>query len=113
MTDAREDRQRDGRQRDGHRKGAAGGTARLADVMANARHEFEMITGREVEAISAVHRHDGGWTLCLEVVELRRVPDSTSILGTYETTVDGDGSVIEYERTSRYHRNQASEADSL
>lgn len=102
MTDGK-----DGRQ-DGDR-----GKPRLTDVMATARREFEMITGRDVEAVSSVHRHDGGWTLCLEVVELRRVPDSTSILGTYETTVDRDGSVIEYERTSRYHRNQASEADSL
>jgi len=89
------------------------GTARLADVMATARREFEMITGREVEAVHTVHRHDGGWTLHLEVVELRRVPDSTSILGSYETTVDAHGSIIEYERTSRYHRNQASEGDSL
>lgn len=87
--------------------------ARLADVMAVARREFETITGRQVEAVSSVHRRDDGWTLCLEVVELRRVPDSTSILGTYETMVDGDGSVIEYERTARYHRNQASETDSL
>lgn len=87
--------------------------ARLADVMATARREFEMITGRPVEAVSSVHRHDGGWTLCLEVVELRRVPDSTSILGTYETIVDADGSVIEYERTGRYYRNQAAGEDSL
>lgn len=98
---------------DGRAKVAAGGAARLADTMASARREFEMITGREVEAVSSVHRLDDGWMLCFEVVELRRVPDSTSILGTYETRVDGDGSVIEYERTSRYHRNQASEADSL
>lgn len=88
-------------------------TTSLAAVMANARKEFLMITGREVEAVSSVHRRDGGWTLCLEVVELRRVPDSTSILGTYETQVDADGSVIEYERTGRYHRNQATDLDSL
>lgn len=98
--------------RDGQRVAAAG-PARLADVMAEARREFEMITGREVEAVSSVQRHDGGWTLCLEVVELRRVPDSTSILGTYETMVDGDGAVMEYQRTGRYYRNQASEVDSL
>jgi len=91
----------------------ATGPARLADVMAKARREFEMITGREVEAVSSVQRHEGGWTLCLEVVELRRIPESTSILGNYETVVDADGSVIEYQRTGRYHRNQASEADSL
>ena len=88
-------------------------SARLADVMTAARREFEMITGRQVEAVSSVHRRDDGWTLCLEVVELRRVPDSTSILGTYETIVDGEGAVIEYERTGRYYRNQAGDTDSV
>lgn len=87
--------------------------ARLAEVMATARQEFESVTGRQVEAVSSVQRGDDGWTMCMEVVELRRVPDSTSILGTYETTVDRDGALIEYERTGRYYRNQTSEADSL
>lgn len=86
---------------------------RLTNVLATAMRDFEMITGRRVESVSSVKRHDGGWSLCLEVVELRRVPDSTSILGTYETHVDREGGLIEYERTGRYYRNQASDMDTL
>ncbi len=87
------------------------GTKRLADVIDTARQELELLMGRRVESVSSVRRSEEGWTLCMEVVELQRVPDSTSVLGTYETDVDGHGSVLGYERTRRYHRNQASEAD--
>ncbi len=87
------------------------GVRRLADVIGTACRELEQFTGREVDSVTSVRRGDGGWTLCLEVVELERVPDSTSVLGTYETVVDDDGSVIEYERTRRYCRNQTSEVD--
>lgn len=98
--------------RNGQQAEAHNGT-RLADVMASAQQEFESMTGRKVEGVSSVRRRENGWALCLEVVELRRVPDSTSILGTYETFVDSDGAVIEYERTGRYYRNQASDTDSI
>lgn len=84
---------------------------RLADVISTARRELEMFTGRTVESVSSVRRNEDGWTLCLEVLEVQRVPDSTSVLGTYETEVDDHGSVLGYERTARYHRNQTSEAD--
>lgn len=93
------------------RTAPAPGARRLADVIGEAQREFESLTGRTVESVSSVRRNEGGWTLALEVVELERVPASTSILGTYEAFVDEDGSVMEYERIRRYHRNQASEVD--
>jgi Gas vesicle synthesis protein GvpO len=71
-----------------------------------------MLTGRPVDAVSAVHRSEEGWTMCFEVVELERVPASTSVLATFEVEVDGDGAVIDFGRISRYYRNQASEGDS-
>ncbi len=87
------------------------GPVRLRDVLAESRAEIEMLTGHPVDSVSAVHRSNDGWTLTLEVVELERIPASTSVLGSYEVVVDGDGAVIEYDRVRRYYRNQASEAD--
>ncbi len=87
------------------------GPRRLADVITRARRELELFTGQPVDSVSSVRRSDGGWTLSLEVVELQRIPDSTSVLGSYETVVDEEGAVVEYERTRRYYRNQASEVE--
>jgi hypothetical protein len=86
---------------------------KLTDLTRRTRAEFESLTGQIVESVTSVRRRDDGWVLCLEVVELERVPASTSILGTYEAWVDDDRSLIEFERTGRYHRNQTSQSDSL
>lgn len=84
----------------------------MAQVIRTARREIEALTGRPVESVSAVRRCDEGWSVSVEVVELERVPASTSVLGTYEAVVDGDGELLQYERTRRYYRNSASDGDS-
>jgi hypothetical protein len=80
-------------------------------VLERARHEMEALTGRPVDAVTGVRRAEDGWELTVEVVELERIPASTSVLGAYEVVVDSDGSIVEYQRTQRYYRNQASEGD--
>jgi hypothetical protein len=85
--------------------------AGLLPVIARAREQLEALTGRRPESVTAVRRTEGGWTMTVELVELERIPASTSILGTYDVSVDGDGNLVEYARTSRYHRNQAGEQE--
>lgn len=85
--------------------------SRIGAVISAARAEFEAVTGRPVYSVSSVRRRDDGWTLCLEVIELERIPASTSVVGSYEVMLDDDGALLEYERTGRYYRNQASEGD--
>jgi Gas vesicle synthesis protein GvpO len=54
-----------------------------------------------------MQREDDGWSLCVEVVELRRVPDTTSLLATYELHLDTDGGLAGWARTRRYERGRA------
>jgi len=42
----------------------------------------------------------------LELLELPRIPDTTSLLGTYEATLDADGNLVDARRVRRYPRNQ-------
>lgn len=86
-------------------------TRPVRDVLKKARDEMQLLTGRPVDAVTGVRKSDKGWELTLEVVELERIPASTSVLGAYDVLVDRDGSVVEYERTQRYYRNQPSEGD--
>jgi hypothetical protein len=71
-----------------------------------AREQFEAITGREVEAISALMKRDQGWELHVEVVELERIPETTSVLATYAVRLDSAGRFLGYERLRRYTRGQ-------
>jgi hypothetical protein len=43
------------------------------------------------------------------VLELRRVPNTTDVLATYEATMDSDGELAGYRRLHRYVRGAAGE----
>ena len=75
-----------------------------------AREQMRELTGRQVESVLGVRRgDDGGWEALVEVVELRRVPDSTDVLASYLLVLDDDCELQEYRRTRRYYRNQVEE----
>ena len=57
--------------------------------------------------VSGISRTPNGWTVTLEVVELRRIPESTDVLATYEVELDGDGRYLGFSRGRRYSRSQA------
>jgi hypothetical protein len=88
---------------------ASGGD--LMQVIRRAQDQLSALTGRQPEGVSALRRTDGGWSMEVELVELERIPASTSILGTYQVTVDREGNLQEYSRISRYHRNQAGDGE--
>jgi hypothetical protein len=67
------------------------------------------LTGQKVEGLSGIHRIDDGWVAYAEVLELRRVPETSDVLATYEVELDDDGSVTGYRRVKRYTRAQTEE----
>jgi hypothetical protein len=81
----------------------------MSKVLAHARRELQDLLGHPVERVSGVAPDGDGWRLSLDVVELERIPDSTSVLGCYEVVLDEEGDIVEYERTHRYYRNRADE----
>jgi hypothetical protein len=87
------------------------GRASIGTVVSNARAQLQELTGRPSEGVTSMERDEEGWRLSVEVVELERIPASTSILGAYDVRVDGDGNLVEYTRIARYHRNQAGESE--
>jgi hypothetical protein len=108
---ARDDGERDGRDngagrasRNAKRTASPDG---IAQVARRAVEQLGLLTGKEAEFVSRVERCDGGWRLSVEVVEVERIPDSTSVLGSYEVRTDGGGNLLEYARSRRYFRNQA------
>src|SRR3954470_2775620 len=87
---------------------------KAADVVKHARRQLAELTGRQPEAVLGVGRNgngDDGWKVTMEMLEMRRVPNSTDLLGCYEVTLDGDGDLLEYRRTRRYARGQADDGE--
>jgi hypothetical protein len=79
----------------------------LTEVAAKARDLLRSLRGVDAESVSGVTRTRNGWKVALEVVELRRIPESTDVLASYEVELDGDGGFLRFERGRRYHRSQA------
>ncbi|MET9855560.1 gas vesicle protein [Streptomyces sp. NPDC006450] len=83
------------------RTGAPGAAA----AMRAAAGQLSELLGRTPESVASLKpTEDGGWEAQVEVVELERIPDSTSVLASYRVNLDEDGELISYERTRRYSR---------
>jgi len=89
---------------------SSNGRVGALQVIRAAREQVSELTGRPVEGVLGVRRaDDGGWEALVEVVELRRVPDSTDVLASYLLVLDDACELQEYRRTRRYFRNQVEE----
>ncbi|MFG2819597.1 gas vesicle protein GvpO [Kitasatospora sp. NPDC048365] len=71
-----------------------------------ARH-VQALTGRGSESITSLERTNDGWRIAVEVLESRRIPDSTDILAVYDVVLDDDGELVSYRRAGRYYRGRA------
>ncbi|MEU8946095.1 gas vesicle protein [Streptomyces sp. NPDC048489] len=75
-------------------------------AMRSAAGQLEELLGRTPESVSAIKPTDEGWEADVEVLELERVPETTSIIGTYHVTLSARGELVAYEQTRRYSRGQ-------
>jgi len=70
-----------------------------------AMEQFGALIGRAPEAVSGVRAlPDGGWSVLVDVLELERIPATTSVMATYRVDVDVAGELYGCERLRRYTR---------
>jgi hypothetical protein len=81
---------------------------RVAD---RAREFLQELSGADVESVSGLDRTASGWAVTVEAVEVRRIPESTDVLATYEVELDEDGDLVRYQRLRRYARAQSDRGD--
>ncbi|GAA2438317.1 gas vesicle protein [Streptomyces mauvecolor] len=77
------------------------------DVLRGARAQLSELIGMPAESVSSFERADNGWQLRIEVLELARVPDTMSLLASYEVELDAQGGLTGYRRLHRYERGRA------
>jgi Gas vesicle synthesis protein GvpO len=77
-------------------------------VIDRAREQLQDLLERPVESVSSLERTHDGWVAQLEVVELRRIPESTDVLASYEMELDDELNLRRYQQSRRYTRSRAS-----
>ena len=76
------------------------------NVLDRAKEQLAVLTGRMPETISSLAPSDDGWKLTVEVLEIEKIPDTTSVMASYAIEVDDDGNVLEFDLLARYSRGQ-------
>jgi hypothetical protein len=77
------------------------------EVLREARAQLTELTGMAAESVTSFEQTEDGWTLEIEVLELTRVPDTMSLLASYEVNLDPQGQLTGYRRLRRYERGRA------
>ncbi|MFD7607673.1 gas vesicle protein [Streptomyces mirabilis] len=77
------------------------------EVLRQARTQLAELTGMAAESVSSFEQTEDGWTLEIEVLELTRVPDTMSLLASYQVVLDPQGELTGYRRIRRYERGRA------
>ena len=77
------------------------------EVLREARAQLEELIGMPADSVSSFERTEDGWQLEIEVLELERVPDTMSLIASYEVLLDPEGALTGYRRVRRYERGRA------
>lgn len=88
-------------------KGTAEDRPTPMQVLRHARTQLAELTGMAAESVSSFEQTEDGWALEVEVMELARVPDTMSLMASYQVDLDPEGQLTGYRRVRRYERGRA------
>ncbi|MFF9525607.1 gas vesicle protein [Streptomyces achromogenes] len=77
------------------------------EVLRQARAQLTELTGLVPETVSSFEQTEDGWSVEVEVLELTRVPDTMSLMASYQVELDPEGQLTGYRRVRRYERGRA------
>ncbi|SHH76392.1 Gas vesicle synthesis protein GvpO [Streptomyces sp. 3214.6] len=77
------------------------------EVLRQARAQLAELTGMAAESVPSFEQTEDGWSLEIEVLELARVPDTMSLMASYQVELDPEGQLTGYRRVRRYERGRA------
>ncbi|MET9887553.1 gas vesicle protein [Streptomyces sp. NPDC006430] len=80
------------------------GVPDAASAIRSAAGQLAQLLGRTPDSVSSLKPTEDGWEAQVEVMELERIPDTTSVMASYKVALDPDGQLVSYERTRRYTR---------
>jgi hypothetical protein len=105
-ADQKQDRSGGAEQKQGRSGTSQSGRVPIAEAMRLAAGQLAELLQCEPGSVSAVKATNEGWKADVEVVEVERIPETTSVMGSYRVELDGEGNLLGYERTRRYARGQ-------
>jgi len=78
----------------------------VPEIATRAKEQLSALTGLKASTVSSLSHDDDGWCIVADLIELKRIPEASDILATYEVRLDEKGNLVSYQRTRRYTRGQ-------
>ena len=71
---------------------------RITELTEKAKSQLSDLTGLKPLTVTGVSKDEQGWHITLDMLEMSRIPNSTDVLGDYETLLDDNGDLLRFER---------------
>jgi len=79
-------------------------------VVEKARKEFIGLGKKPADGVTGLSKTDGGWTILLEALERKAIPDTMDVLGLYELRMDDEGNLLGLDRKKLRKRGETQES---
>lgn len=78
-------------------------------VVEKARKEFIGLGKKPADGVTGLSKTKEGWTILLEALERKAIPDTMDVLGLYELRMDDEGHLLGLDRKKLRKRGKTKE----
>jgi hypothetical protein len=68
------------------------------EVLSKAHGYIATMSNKSDEGVTSLSKRENGWTVCIEELERKGIPDTMDILGLYEINMNSEGDLLSVER---------------
>jgi hypothetical protein len=79
------------------------------EVIQKARGQLANMGKKSDDGITGLSRTEEGWTLSIEIIERKAIPETMDILGLYEMHLNSEGDLLSLERKKLRKRGDTGE----
>lgn len=79
------------------------------EVIKKAQQEFVRLGKTPANGITGLSKTEEGWTILLEALERKAIPDTMDVLGLYELRLDNEGNLLSLDRKKLRKRGETKE----
>jgi len=79
------------------------------EIVVKAREEFISLGKKSADGITGLSKTEEGWSILMEALERKAIPDTMDVLGLYELRLDDEGNLLGLDRKKLRKRGETHE----
>ena len=79
------------------------------EVIERARQQFSILGKKAPDGVTGLSHSEQGWSILMEALERKAIPDTLDVLGLYEMRLDEQGNLLSLDRKKLRKRGETVE----